>query len=65
MMVQVDTNFMLYADDDQLYLAFEPGSASSTNHAISSLENCLSRVKAWMTHFLKLNDAKTELLVIT
>ncbi len=57
---------MLYAHDDQLYLAFEPRSACSTSYAISSLENCLSRVNAWMTHhFLKLNDAKTELLVIT
>ncbi len=64
-MVQADINFMIYADDDQLHFAFEPRSASSTNHAIPTPENCLSRVKAWMTHdFLKLNDAKTQLLVI-
>ncbi len=49
--VQADTNFMLYADDDQLYLAFEPRSASSTNHAFSPLENCFSGVKAYCDTF--------------
>jgi hypothetical protein len=59
-------DFQLYADDSQLYLAFEPRSVISTNSAITTLEECYVSVKTWMnSHFLKLNDAKTEVLVIT
>ena len=59
-------DFHLYADDSQLYLAFEPHSQSSTTSAIVIIQECYDRVKTWMTsHFLKLNDSKTEVLVIT
>ena len=58
--------FHLYADDTQLYLAFKPSSASSKLDAISRIEKCVEEIKIWMTNnLLKLNEDKTELIVIT
>ena len=54
--------FHLYADDSQLYLAFKPSEPSSIVNNISRLEKCVDDIRAWMK--LKLNDDKTELLVI-
>ncbi len=56
--------FHCYADDTQLYLAFKPSIASS-NEAKIKMEACVNEVRMWMaTNFLKLNDAKTEMLII-
>ncbi len=56
--------FHCYADDTQLYLAFKPSFASSIA-AKTKMEACVSEVRLWMaTNFLKLNDAKTEMLLI-
>ena len=50
-----------YADDTQLYLAFKPGCASSTNDAIVAMERCVNEIRAWMLwDKLKINDGKTE-----
>ena len=58
--------FHLYADDTQLYLTFKPSEPSSINNIISQLENCIEDFRAWMKlNLLKLNDDKTEMLVIT
>ena len=58
--------FHLYADDTQLYLAFKPSEPSSIVNKISRLEKCVDDIRAWMKlNLLKLNDDKTELLVIT
>ena len=58
--------FHLYADDTQLYLAFKPSEPSSIVNNISRLEKCVDDIRAWMKlNLLKLNDDKTELLVIT
>ena len=58
--------FHLYADDTQLYLAFKPSEPSSIVNNISRLEKCVDGIRAWMKlNLLKLNDDKTELLVIT
>ena len=35
-----------YADDTQLYLAFKPGCASSTDDAIAAMERCVNDIKA-------------------
>ena len=54
-----------YADDRQLYLSFRPNDRSSQNHAIASVEACISDVRAWLIHNrLLINDSKTEFLVV-
>ena len=58
--------FHLYADDTQLYLAFRPSEEVSRFEAIQRLEACVKDIKLWMTNnLLKLNDDKTEIIVIT
>ena len=50
-----------YADDTQLYMAISPGDQRS----IDSLVNCISDLNQWLSqNFLKLNQDKTEVLVI-
>lgn len=52
----------LYADDTQLYVAVNKDNLSTT---ISKLEACCLFIKHWMTtNLLKLNDTKTEVLVL-
>ena len=54
-----------YADDTQLYLAFKPGCASSTEDAVAAMEGCVNEIRAWMLcDKLKINDDKTEFLII-
>ena len=51
-----------YADDTQIYLAFNPNAEST---ATESLLNCVADIRSWMaSNFLKLNDDKTELLLL-
>ena len=54
-----------YADDTQLYLSFKPDTTSSRSDAIEAMELCIKAIRAWMiTDKLKLNDDKTEFLII-
>jgi hypothetical protein len=58
--------FHLYADDTQLYLAFRPTKSGSAQATMEKIQICVKEIKKWMaTHFLKLNDDKTEVLVIS
>ena len=58
--------YHFYADDSQLYIVFKPKDPSSIDNAIAKIEACVADIRAWMSrHFLKLNDEKTEILVIT
>ena len=58
--------FHLYADDTQLYIAFKPSESLSKEEAKTRIEACVADIRAWMAiNMLKLNDDKTELLVIT
>jgi hypothetical protein len=51
---------MVYADDTQLYMVFNPSESST---AITKLELCIKDVNNWMTvNKLKLNGSKTEIL---
>ena len=56
-----DVSFHSYADDTQLYISVEPNNPP----ALNSLTVCLSAVNKWMSdNFLKLNEEKTEILLI-
>ena len=58
--------FHLYADDTQLYLAFKPSCSLSREDAINKIQDCVADIRLWMSdNLLKLNNDKTEVLVIT
>ena len=58
--------FHLYADDTQLYIAFKPSCPTSKSDGIKKLEGCIGDIRKWMSeNMLKLNEDKTEVLVIT
>ena len=58
--------YHLYADDTQLYMAFKPSDVTSKCETISRIEACVADIRIWINdNFLKLNDDKTELLIIT
>ena len=53
----------LFADDTQLYMYFKTETAEPK---ITILEKCLLEIKEWMMlNFLKLNEDKTQLLIIS
>ena len=55
-------SYHFYADDSQLYVTFNP---KDEEEAKKRLESCISEIRDWMrTNFLKLNDSKTEFLII-
>ena len=59
-------DFHLYADDTQLYISFKSCDSISRQTGISQVEACIKDIKTWMTNnLLKLNDDKTELIIIT
>ena len=59
-------NHRLYADDIQLYISFKPCDSISRQTTISQVDACIKDIKTWMTNnLLKLNDEKTELIIIT
>ena len=48
-----------------LYLSFSPDTASNQTDAVIAMERCISDIRTWMlTDKLKLNDDKTELMLI-
>ena len=52
----------MYADDTQLYISAK---TEQSDIAVSLLEKCLKDIKDWMqVNFLKLNEDKSQLLVI-
>ena len=54
-----------YANDSLLYISFKPSSSASELEAVTAFQDCILDIKTWMTaDKLKLNDDKTELIVI-
>jgi hypothetical protein len=52
-----------YADDTQLYVAFD---LDKQEEAVAKMEACVCDIRTWMRkNKLKLNDDKTELIIIT
>ena len=59
-------SFHLYADDSQIYITFRPLINGSLETAIMAIQDCTREIATWMrTNKLKLNDDKTDLLVLT
>ena len=59
-------SYHLYADDTQLYLAFDFSETTSQRESLNKLQNCVSRIKSWMTtNKLMLNENKTEVICIS
>ena len=55
--------YHIYADDTQLYCSFDINSPDEALHAITS---CISDIRSWMIgKKLKINDDRTEFLIIT
>ena len=54
-----------FADDTQLYLSFDPNSPTDQAMALEAMERCINDLRKWMYRDkLKINDDKTEFLVI-
>lgn len=54
-----------YADDTQLLHTFRPTSSTNQSDATEAIQNCITDIKKWMVaHKLKLNDSKTELMIL-
>ena len=59
-------SYHLYADDTQLYLAFDFSETTSQHESLNKLQNCVSRIQSWMTtNKLMLNENKTEVICIS
>ena len=60
-------DFHGYADDSQNYLSFRPSRNDNTptQDCLLKLQSCIDEIRKWMgTNLLKLNDNKTEFLMI-
>ena len=56
-------DFHIYADDTQLYVSFD---LSNPSVALDHMNLCISDLRMWMIrNKLKMNDSKTEFLIIT
>ena len=57
--------FHSYADDQQVYLSFDPLIQGDKELCVKSLEACIHDIQIWMKiNLLKLNDSKTEVILI-
>ena len=57
--------YHLYADNTQLYLAFNPACSEDLITATSCVEGCVAEICVWVSrNYLKLNDDKSELSLV-
>ncbi len=55
----------LYADDSQLYIAFNPLNTLDKDGKLDRIKQCILEIKRWMAHnFMKLNEDKTQFLLL-
>ena len=60
-----NVDFHGYADDTQLYVTFKSTNSEETKLSIDRAEACIHSIRVWMKHHkLKLNDDKTEVVII-
>ena len=56
-------DYHIYADDTQLYIKFD---LSDPSIALEKIHLCISDIRTWMIkNKLKINDSKTEFLVLS
>ena len=56
----------MYANDTQIYVAFEISSSTGKQVAIETIQACISEIRPWiLLNKLQLNDGKTEFLLIS
>ena len=56
-------SYNIYADDTQLYCSFKITSFDEVLHLVNT---CISDIRSWMIkNNLKINDNKTELLIVS
>ena len=54
-----------FADDNQLYISFEPDSTTDQIAAVTNMEGCIDDIKNWMLNDnLKRNDGKSDFFII-
>ena len=59
-------DYSVYADDTQVYLSVNVNDPVASKAALDKLNRCLSDIRSWMLqNKLKINDEKTEFLLIT
>ena len=57
--------YMMYADDQQLYVAFKATSQVHYAKCMESISTCVTDIQHWMNvNYLKLNGDKTELIFL-
>ena len=63
MIQSYDVEFNEYADDMHLYVSFKSG--ADEDKGLKQIQECIAAVKTWMErNWLKLNDDKTEFIVL-
>ena len=63
--IDFDIEFHKYADDNQIYITFNPNALGESESAKKLMEACITEIRSFMTsNYLKLNDDKTEFMLI-
>ena len=59
-----NVSFHIYADDTQVYVAFDPRIDGECERSLNKLQICVRQIKSWMSqNKLQLNQEKTEFFI--